>query len=233
MPSGRSIADELRTLREQLFAIANQSDGAGTYLFGGQGATQKPFVDAPGGVQFAATGGADARPRPATDLPLTTDGQAAWLQARTGNGVFVTSAAAGVPGATIDSGRVTDPSALTGSDYTLAVQRQRRRHDLRGAARTACRPRSTAAPYVSGQAITIDGMTVAVSGTPAQRRPVRDRAVDADLVGLRHARPGDRRPADDRPHRLADRPGNVDEPARHRFGDGHACRRRAPPPARC
>ena len=65
-----SIAGELRTLREQLFAIANQSDGAGTYLFGGQGATQKPFVDAPGGVQFAATGGADAhrgRHRPAAD----------------------------------------------------------------------------------------------------------------------------------------------------------------------
>ena len=33
--------------------------------------------------------------------------------------MFVTSAGAGVTDATIDSGRVTDPSALTGSDYTL------------------------------------------------------------------------------------------------------------------
>jgi flagellar hook-associated protein 3 FlgL len=70
-----SLAGELRSLREQLFAIANQSDGAGTYLFGGQGATQKPFVDAPGGVQFAATGG-QTRTEAATSLPLTTDGQA-------------------------------------------------------------------------------------------------------------------------------------------------------------
>ena len=45
-----SIANELQSLRDQLFAVANQSDGAGTYLFGGQGATQKPFIDAAGGV---------------------------------------------------------------------------------------------------------------------------------------------------------------------------------------
>ena len=48
----------------------------------------------------------------------TTDGRAAWLQARTGNGVFVTSAAAGVQNATIDNGSVSDPSALTGANYT-------------------------------------------------------------------------------------------------------------------
>ena len=33
--------------------------------------------------------------------------------------MFVTSAAPTVLNATIDSGRVTDPSALTGADYTL------------------------------------------------------------------------------------------------------------------
>ena len=66
---------QLRRSATQLFAIANRSDGAGTYLFGGQGATQKPFVDAPGGVQFAATGGADARPSRRPALPLTTDGR--------------------------------------------------------------------------------------------------------------------------------------------------------------
>jgi flagellar hook-associated protein 3 FlgL len=159
------IAGELRTLREQLFAIANQRDGAGTYLFGGQGATQKPFVDAPGGVQFAATAG-QTRTEAATNLPLTTDGQAAWLSARTGNGVFVTSAAAGVTGATIDSGRVSDPGALTGSDDTLQVS-------VGGGVTTYAVLRDglptavTAAPYVSGQSIVVDGMTVSVSGTPA------------------------------------------------------------------
>ena len=162
----RSIADELQSLRDQLFALANRGDGAGTYLFGGQGSTQKPFIDTPAGVQYAAADGEMLTERP-TGLPLTTDGKAAWLEARTGNGVFVTSAAPGVLGATIDSGRVADPSALTGfrlharssasaaADTTYAV--------LKDGLPTAV----VAAPYVSGQAITIDGMTVAVSGTPA------------------------------------------------------------------
>ena len=101
-----------------------------------------------------------------TTLPLTTDGQAAWLSARTGNGVFATSAAPGVLNATIDTGRVSDPSALTGANYTLQFT-------VSGGATTYAVLKNglptavTAAPYVSGQAITVDGMTVAVSGTPA------------------------------------------------------------------
>ena len=160
-----SVARELRSVRDQLFVLANQSDGAGIYLFGGQGATQKPFVDAPGGVQFAATGG-QIRTEAATNLPLTTDGSAAWLSARTGNGVFVTSAGTSVSAATIDSGIVSDPSALTGSDYTLQFS-------VSGGVTTYAVLKDglptpvTAAPYASGQAIVIDGMTVAVSGAPA------------------------------------------------------------------
>ncbi|MEP7301802.1 MAG: flagellar hook-associated protein FlgL [Caldimonas sp.] len=160
-----TVAGELRSVREQLFTLANQSDGAGTYLFGGQGATQKPFVDAPGGVQYAATGG-QTRTEAGTGLPLTSDGEAAWLSARTGNGVFVTSAAPGVAGATIDNGRVGDPSALTGADYSLDFS-------VSGGVTTyavlmnGLATAVGAAPYVSGQAIDVDGMTISVSGTPA------------------------------------------------------------------
>jgi flagellar hook-associated protein 3 FlgL len=160
-----SVAAELQSLRDQLFTVANQSDGAGTYLFGGQGATQKPFVDTPGGVQYVAATGQTVTEN-GTSLPLTTDGQAAWLTARTGNGVFVTSAAPAVKNATIDNGRVADPSALTGADYTLqfSVAAGATTYAiLKNGLPTAV----TAAPYVSGQAITVDGMTVSVSGTPA------------------------------------------------------------------
>jgi flagellar hook-associated protein 3 FlgL len=161
----KGIADELQSIREQLLSLANSGDGAGTYLFGGQGATQKPFADTAGGVQFVAADG-EMRTEQPTGLPLTTDGAAAWLQARTGNGVFVTSAASGVRNATIDVGQVADPSALTGADYTIdfSVSGGTTTYAvLKNGAPTAV----VAAPYVSGQAITVDGMTVAVSGTPA------------------------------------------------------------------
>jgi flagellar hook-associated protein 3 FlgL len=68
--------------------------------------------------------------------------------------------------ATIDNGQVADPSALTGADYTLQFS-------VSGGATTYAVLKNglptavTAAPYVSGQAITVDGMTVSVSGTPA------------------------------------------------------------------
>ncbi len=160
-----ALAAQLKSIRDQLFVVANSNDGAGTYLFGGQGATQKPFVDAPGGVQYAATGG-QSLTESGTNLPLTSDGQASWLSARTGNGVFVTSASAGVANATIDSGIVADPSALTGANYALNFT-------VSGGLTTYAVTKNglptavTAAPYVSGQAITVDGMTVSVSGAPA------------------------------------------------------------------
>ena len=161
----KGIADELQQIRDQLLTIANTGDGAGTFLFGGQGSTQKPFIDTASGVQFAAAGG-EMRTEQPTGLPLTTDGRAAWLQARTGNGVFVTSAAPGVQNATIDNGSVSDPSALTGANYTLSfsVSGGTTTYSvLKNGAPTAI----TGAAYVSGQAITVDGMTVSVSGTPA------------------------------------------------------------------
>jgi flagellar hook-associated protein 3 FlgL len=161
----KGIADELQQIRDQLLSLANTGDGAGTFLFGGQGSTQKPFIDTAAGVQFAAAAGQMKTEQP-TGLPLTNDGRAAWLEARTGNGVFVTSAAPGVQNATIDNGGVSDPSALTGADYTLAFT------VAAGATTYAVLKNGlpTAvvnAPYVSGQAITIDGMTVSVSGAPA------------------------------------------------------------------
>ena len=161
----QGIAGELKQIRSELLSVANQSDGAGTYLFGGQGATQKPFIDAPGGVQYAATAG-QVVTESSTLLPLTSDGKAAWLSARTGNGLFVTSAAPGVANATIDVGRVTDPSALTGADYSIEFSAGAGATTyavLKNGLPTAV----TAAAYVSGQAIDIDGMSVSVSGTPA------------------------------------------------------------------
>jgi len=159
------LADELQSIRDQLLALANTGDGAGTFVFGGQGSTQKPFVDTVGGVQYAAADGEMKTEHP-TGLPLTTDGRAAWLEARTGNGVFVTSAAPGVQNATIDNGGVADPSALTGADYTIdfSVAAGATTYAvLKNGLPTAV----VNAPYASGQTITIDGMAVSVSGTPA------------------------------------------------------------------
>ena len=110
-------ANKIQGLRDQLFQVANRSDGAGSYLFGGQGSNQPPFVDTPGGVVFRGVAGQTLTDAD-TALPLSSDGQAAWLSSRTGNGVFVTRAAGNnvtnqpVKGAWVDAGSVNDPAQL-------------------------------------------------------------------------------------------------------------------------
>ena len=173
------VAERLAAIRQQLLAVANRGDGDGGYLFAGQGASQAPFVDAAGGVSFRGTAGEQ---QVASDeaMPRSIDGQIAWLAAASGNGLFETrnvSATAATAGAWIDRGRVADPqtfyaatsppvvanpAALTyrvdftpgagGTTYSV----------LKDGAATAL----TNLPFVSGQAIEIDGMSFAVSGKP-------------------------------------------------------------------
>lgn len=160
-----NLAEKVKAIRNQLMSVANRTDGAGTFLFGGQGATTKPFVDAPGGVAYRGISG-ERRTELATDLPLTVDGDGVFMTARTGNGVFQTSAGAGVTTAWIDNGQVSNPAALTGSTYTLQFS-------VAGSTTTYAVLRDglptavTAAPYTSGQDITVDGMTLRISGAPA------------------------------------------------------------------
>jgi len=160
-----AIAEDLVALRGQLFAQANQTDGAGGYIFGGQGANLPPFVDAAGGVVFAGTGG-QGQLSASEQMPTSVDGQAVWLSARSGNGVFVTSAAAANTGSGyIDAGGVTDPTALTGADYSIAFS-------VVGATTTYAVemngvPTGQTGTYIPGGAITVDGMTFDVGGAPA------------------------------------------------------------------
>jgi flagellar hook-associated protein 3 FlgL len=160
-----SLAQKIKTLRDQLLVVANRSDGAGVYLFGGQGASQPPFVDAPGGVQYAGVAGHNSTDA-STALPLTADGQAGWMSARTGNGVFETKAGSGVTQAWIDAGTVSDPAAITGSTYTLQFS-------VSGTSTTYAVLKDgnptpiTAAPYTPDQAIALDGMSFTIHGAPA------------------------------------------------------------------
>ena len=160
----KGLAEKIRAVRAQLLEVANRSDGAGTWVFGGQGAGAPPFVDAPGGVQYGATPGVLTT---AEGLQLSTDGRASWMSAPTGNGVFETRADAGVRGAWIGPGQVTDPAALTGDTYRIVFDVDAAGVTTYAVLQNGAPTAVTAAPYVSGQAIAIDGMAVQVTGVPA------------------------------------------------------------------
>lgn len=159
-----ALVQQLRQLRGQLLSTANQTDGAGGYVFGGQGTQGQPFLDGIGGVSFAGTpgattvGGDDA-------MPTSVDGRSIWLGARSGNGVFTSAAGAANTGTGwIDSGSVTDPSALTGNTYTIVFGAGGSTYSvLDNGVPTA----ASGVAYKAGSAITVAGMSVRISGAPA------------------------------------------------------------------
>ena len=159
------VGESLVAMRAQLLALANNADGAGRALFGGQGASQLPFLDAPGGVQFRGVAGelaAGGEP----GLLLSMDGQNIWLSAPTGNGVFETRATTNTGGAWIDGGAVIDPTRLTGSSYSVqfTVNAGVTTYSvLKDGAATAL----SNAAYSSGTPIEIDGIALRVRGSPA------------------------------------------------------------------
>ena len=161
----QSLALSLREIRKQLFAVANRSDGAGSYVFGGQGSSSPPFVDTPAGVQFRGDGG-QTEVASGESLPVTLDGPAAWLQARTGNGVFETRPVQQAGTGWIDAGSVRDPSALTGDPYSVSFS-------VGGGVTTYTVLRDgnptalTNVAYQDGRAIEIDGLSFTVTGAPA------------------------------------------------------------------
>lgn len=161
----QSLAADLRGIRNQLLGVANRSDGANGFLFGGQGSSQAPFIDAPGAVQYRGTAGR-AQIAGSEGLPITLDGQATWLTARSGNGQFESLVSTSTGSAWIDAGSVVSPAALTGSTYDIqfAVAAGQVSYSvLRDGVAT---PQANV-PYVAGTAIEIDGMAVTVKGTPA------------------------------------------------------------------
>lgn len=76
----KTLADSLRGLRGDLLAVANRADGAGRYLFGGQGSDGLPLLDTPAGVVYKAASG-QTLAASGEASPLSIDGRAAWLLA--------------------------------------------------------------------------------------------------------------------------------------------------------
>lgn len=167
----KGLANKLQGIRDQLLSIANRSDGAGGYLFSGQGSANPPFLDQASGVTYVGVAGS-IQTGNIDSFQLSIDGRGAFEQARSGNGSFVTEANPNAIDPTqaakgwIDSGRVIDPTLLTGQNYRI---------DIAGTApaqtyavtNTDTGAGVASGTYKSGQNISFDGMSMAITGTPA------------------------------------------------------------------
>ena len=160
------IARQMADLRDQLFALANRGDSNGVPLFGGLGSTSAPFADLPAGVQYQAVAG--QRASTATALPGAMNGQAIWMDVKSGNGSFeVGLNPANTGAAWTDAGTVTSPGALTGNNYrvTFNVVAGVTTYDVVNS--TTSTTLASAQPYQDGTPIQFDGQSLVVHGQPA------------------------------------------------------------------
>ena len=167
-----TYANELEGRLEDLMALANTSDGIGGYVFSGYKSGTIPFVKTNIGVAYQGDQGQVLlQVGGARKIAMNDAGSAVFTGIATGNGAFVT-AVGGTNGGTgvISAGTVSDPAQLTGhryqidfsapgtppvSSYTITDQ-------------TAVPTTTTAAaPYVSGDAIKVGGMSFDIKGAPA------------------------------------------------------------------
>ena len=159
-----ALAAQLAQYRGQLMTLANQVNGADGFLFGGQGNTATPFVDTLTGVLADAPGG-QSQLSSTEQMPATVDGRAIWLGARSGNGVFVTSASATNTGnGWIGAGSTGLPQVNDRYAITFANDAGNLSYSVeKNGAATAL----SGLPYRPGMAILVDGLSVTVKGAPA------------------------------------------------------------------
>jgi flagellar hook-associated protein 3 FlgL len=165
-----SIAQQLTTLRDQIFSYSNQQDSNGVPLFSGLGSIDAPFTNGTP-VQFNGLGG--QRSGGDAGVSPSIDGQAAFMSVPTGNGTFsVATAGTNTGSISSDAGQVTNPGAVLSHGYSIAFAV----NAATGAATyTVTDTTTNAAPatgtasgtYQSGQALSFDGISLTPKGIPA------------------------------------------------------------------
>ena len=168
----QTIAADLSGRLQELTGLANSTDGAGNYLFAGFQSRTQPFVNTTAGVGYFGDGGQqNMQVSAARQITAGGDVPDVFMRIKTANGTFVTQPAAANTGSgVISRGNVIDPASLTSQNYQIdftvaAGVTTYSVTDTTTSTVLLSPPAGTA--YVSGQAISFDGMQFDIQGAPA------------------------------------------------------------------
>ncbi|WP_159914982.1 flagellar hook-associated protein FlgL [Pantoea sp. 18069] len=156
-----ALVAQMASLRDQIAGYANRTDSNGLPLFRGLGSAEQPLQ----GSTFLGQSGQTSSG--ANGIANTLDGVAAFMNVPTGNGVLAVNQGAGNTGkAWSDIGQIIDPTAAADAasanppiSITFSVDADGvTSYSIAGAA---------AVPYKSGETISVAGMGLTITGTPA------------------------------------------------------------------
>lgn len=174
----RTIAAELSGRLQELAGLANSTDGVGNYLFAGFQTGTRPFVDTAAGTgYFGDDGQRNVQVSASRQMASSGNGADIFMRIKNGNGTFVTQAAAANTGTGIVSlGALANPPpapAQAGNSYQLifsvigtVTSYTVTGTDALGAALPPASLPAPGAPYVSGQAISFNGLQFDIQGIP-------------------------------------------------------------------
>lgn len=161
----KGLATSLRGRMEEMMGLANSTDGIGNYLFSGGQGKVKPFVATASGASYQ---GDDVQRliqvAPSRQMAATDSGGDIFMRIRNGNGTFQTAAGTANTGSgTIDQGQ---PLSLpfNGNSYRVTFT-SATTFDVLNV--TSGATVSSGNAYVSGQAVSFDGIQFEIKGAPA------------------------------------------------------------------
>ena len=177
----QTIATDLSGRLQELIGLANSTDGVGNYLFAGFQSRTQPFDTAAGALYYGDDGQRLVQVSATRQMAASDSGADVFMRIKNGNGTFVTQAAATNSGSGIVSqgARANPPptAAQVGNSYTLtfSIAGPVTTYTITGtdstgaALPTVGQPAAlpAAVPYVSGQAISFNGIQFDIQGAPA------------------------------------------------------------------
>lgn len=171
----QAIATEISSIRDEMLAIANARDGSGKYVFSGYQTNTPPYAETSDGrIQYIGDDGERKLTiSSTTTMSLTSKARAIFTDISSIGNTFATRADEtneAVPPATISLGEITDPSTFDSffqnlpDDFIIVFQNPPTEYDI---LRRSGGTFASSQPYVSGEDITIEGMTFSITGSPA------------------------------------------------------------------
>ncbi len=165
-----TMAATLSGQLQELMGLANSTDSTGNYMFSGFQSQTEPFVSTPAGVAyFGDNGQRTMQVGSGRQIPVNDSGANVFMRIKNGNGTFVTQAATTNTGSgIISAGSVTGPTTpLMNDSYSITIGTSGTTYSVVDTTTGLPVTGQTSQPYVSGQAISFNGMQVSIQGTPS------------------------------------------------------------------
>jgi flagellar hook-associated protein 3 FlgL len=163
-----ALAQGLQGDLNQLVGLANTSDGQVGYLFSGSEQSAPPFTQVGNNVSYGGNGTLQSlQISQNRQLQVKFSGDDLFQKIRPGNGSFVTAAnPANTGSGIIDAGAVSNPSLLTGDNYTIsfAVSGATTTYQVQN---TTTGATTTSGTFTSPTTLNFDGQQLTLSGAPA------------------------------------------------------------------